>query len=176
MTTTRCVKCSKLNHRTQDCRGEITCPLCAGPHIQKECKGDPTTIKCTNCENYKRHDNTTNKISVHHSTLDRKCPSVHAVLEKNRKNTAYLMDRLTKNPDKRRNKISSMNMTMGCLQINLRQSKTATYNLQKIIDEEGTDILVVCIQELYSILSKVMGIPRAYSVFASGAGRKGQLY
>ena len=35
LTATRCFKCSKFNHRTQDCRGEITCPLCAGPHILK---------------------------------------------------------------------------------------------------------------------------------------------
>jgi hypothetical protein len=53
------------------------------------------------------------------------------------------MDRFTKDPDKRRNKIGNMNMKMGCLQINLRHSKTATYNLQKIIDEEGTDIMCI---------------------------------
>jgi len=88
LTATRCFKCSKFNHRTQDCRGEVTCPLCAGPHTLKECKGDPTTFKCTNCENYNRH-NPTKNISVSHSALDRKCPSLHAVLEKNRLNTAY---------------------------------------------------------------------------------------
>ena len=80
-TATRCFKCSKFNHRTHDCRGEVTCSLCAGPHTLKECKGDPTTFKCTNCENYKTH-NPTKNISVNHSALDRKCPSLHAVLEK----------------------------------------------------------------------------------------------
>jgi hypothetical protein len=88
LTATRCFKCSKFNHRTQDCRGEVTCPLCFGPHTLKECKGDPTTSKCTNYENYSRHSPTKN-ISVNHSALDRKCPSLHAVLEKNRLNTAY---------------------------------------------------------------------------------------
>jgi len=88
LTTTRCFKRSKFNHRIQDCRGEVTYPLCAGPHTPKECKGAPTTFKCTNCENYKRH-NPTKNISVNHSALDRKCPSLHAVLEKNRLNTAY---------------------------------------------------------------------------------------
>jgi len=88
LTETRCLKCSKFNHRTQDCRGEVTCPLCAGPHTLKECKGDPTTFKCTNCENYNRN-NPTKNISVNHSALDRKCPSLHAVSEKNRLNTAY---------------------------------------------------------------------------------------
>ena len=85
---TRCYKCSKFNHRTQDCRGEVTCPLCAGTHTLKECKGDSTKFKCINCENYNKH-NPTSKISVAHSTLDRNCPSLQAVLEKNIKNTEY---------------------------------------------------------------------------------------
>jgi hypothetical protein len=29
---TRCFKCSKFNHRTTECRGDVTCPLCASPH------------------------------------------------------------------------------------------------------------------------------------------------
>jgi hypothetical protein len=49
----RCFKCSKFNHRTQECRGEVTCPLCAGPHTLKDCKGD-TTFKCANCANYNK--------------------------------------------------------------------------------------------------------------------------
>jgi len=61
LTATSCFKCSKFNHRTQDCRGEVTCPLCAGPHTLKEWKGDPTTFKCTNCENY---DTTRQRISA----------------------------------------------------------------------------------------------------------------
>jgi hypothetical protein len=28
----RCFKCSKFNHTFSDCRGEVTCPLCAGKH------------------------------------------------------------------------------------------------------------------------------------------------
>jgi len=35
---TRCYKCSRFNHRARDCRGEETCPLCAGNHKLKECK------------------------------------------------------------------------------------------------------------------------------------------
>ena len=58
VTATRCFNCSKFNHRTIDCRGEVTCPLCAGPHTIKECKSDPTTYKCVNCEIYHRHNQT----------------------------------------------------------------------------------------------------------------------
>jgi hypothetical protein len=81
LVATRCFKCSNFNHRTQDCRGEVTCPLRAGPHTLKECKGASTTFKCTNCANYNKH-NPTKNISVVHSSLDRKYPSLHAVLEK----------------------------------------------------------------------------------------------
>jgi len=80
------------------------------------------------------------------------------------------MDGWPTEPDKQRNSPGRMNIKIDCLQINFRHSKTATYNLQKIIDEEGTDIL--CIQEPYTIGSKVMGIPRSYTVFATRAGRK----
>jgi uncharacterized protein YyaL (SSP411 family) len=34
----RCYKCSKLNHRAQDCKGAITCPICAENHSLRECK------------------------------------------------------------------------------------------------------------------------------------------
>jgi len=88
ITATRCYKCSKFNHRTQDCRGEVTCPLCAGNHTLKECKRDATTFKCINCENNKKHNPTSN-ISVAHSALDRNCPSLKAILQKNRLNTEY---------------------------------------------------------------------------------------
>jgi len=38
--------------------------------------------------NYNKH-NPTKKISVDHSSLDRKCPRMHAVIEKYRLNTEY---------------------------------------------------------------------------------------
>jgi len=80
------------------------------------------------------------------------------------------MDGWPTEPNKQRNRPGRLNTRIDCLQINLRHSKIATNNLQKIIDEEGKDI--VCIQEPYTIGSKFMGLPRSYAVFASGAGRK----
>jgi len=88
VTATRCFKCSKFNHGITECRGEVNCPLCAGPHTIKECKSDPTTYKCINCETYNRHKQT-KAISDDHSALDRGCPSLQAVLERNRLNTEY---------------------------------------------------------------------------------------
>jgi len=41
----RCFKCSRFNHRHRDCRGEVTCSLCTGPHTLKECKADSMVHK-----------------------------------------------------------------------------------------------------------------------------------
>jgi len=88
VTATRYFKCSKFKHRTAECRGEVTCPLCAGPHTIKACKSHPTTHKCINCAMYNKH-NPTKVISADHSALDRGCPSLQAVLERNKLNTEY---------------------------------------------------------------------------------------
>jgi hypothetical protein len=45
----RCFKCSKFNHRYQNCHGEETCPLCAGCHKLKEYTANPSDYTCTNC-------------------------------------------------------------------------------------------------------------------------------
>jgi len=84
----RCFKCSRFNHTHQECRGEETCPLCAGQHKLKECTAQATQYKCTNCMLYNRY-NKEEKISECHSSLDKECPSLCAVLEKYRLNTDY---------------------------------------------------------------------------------------
>ena len=48
-------KCSRFNRRLRDCRGEVTCLLCAGSHKLKECKGDSMVYKCINCVIYNTH-------------------------------------------------------------------------------------------------------------------------
>jgi len=82
----RYFKCSRFNRRLRDCRGEVTCPLCAGSHTLKECKGDSMVYKCINCVIYNKHNPSTN-ISVDHSSLDKKCPSMQAIIQKYRRNT-----------------------------------------------------------------------------------------
>ena len=85
---TRCYKCSRYNHRARDCRGEETCPLCAGKHKLKECTTNPQEYKCINCLSYNKH-NQKNTICVNHTSLDKSCPSLRANLDKNRRNTDY---------------------------------------------------------------------------------------
>jgi len=84
----RCFKCSRFNHRFRECRGTETCPLCAESHRLKECTVQPADYKCINCQTFNTH-NKKAKISENHSSLDRNCPSLQAVLEKCRQNTDY---------------------------------------------------------------------------------------
>ena len=51
------------------------------------------------------------------------------------------MDGWPTEPDKQRNSPGRLDTRIDCPQINLRHSKIATNNLQKIIDEERTDIM-----------------------------------
>lgn len=88
LVASRCFKCSKFNHRFRECRGIETCPLCAGNHSLKECTATQEQYKCINCHTFNTH-NKNNKISDHHSALDRNCPSLQAVLEKYKQNTDY---------------------------------------------------------------------------------------
>jgi hypothetical protein len=52
----RCFKCSRFNRRFRDCRGEETCPLCAGSHKLKECTATPKEYKCINCLTYNKQN------------------------------------------------------------------------------------------------------------------------
>jgi len=84
----RCFKCSRFNHRQHDCRGEETCPLCAGRHKMKDCTVSPPDYKCINCATYNLH-NKNARICENHSTLDRNCPSLLALLDRYRQNIDY---------------------------------------------------------------------------------------
>ena len=82
----RSFKCSRFKHRHRDCRWELTCPLCAGPHTLKLCKADSKVYKCINCVIYNKH-NPKKNIGINHSSLEKKCPSMQAIIDKYRLNT-----------------------------------------------------------------------------------------
>ena len=84
----RCYKCSGFNHRYQECKGEVTCPLCAGGHSLKDCKAPSNQHKCINCMNYNRHSKK-GKACENHSSLSKDCPSLQAVLTRYLQNTDY---------------------------------------------------------------------------------------
>lgn len=58
---------------------------------------------------------------------------------------------------------------LKCIQINLQHSRVATDNLVRLISENAIDMLFL--QEPYTILNKIVGIPNKYKIFASGGGR-----
>ena len=68
----RCYKCSKYNHRAQECKGELTCPICAGKHSLRECQATKEEYKCTNCVNFNKY-NKTSPVNEKHSSLDTNC-------------------------------------------------------------------------------------------------------
>ena len=77
----RCFKCSKYNHKASHCRGVGTCPLCTGGHKLKECSAASSDYKCINCGN--------TKVCENHSSQDKSCPSLQAVIMKYKLNTDY---------------------------------------------------------------------------------------
>ena len=77
----RCFRCIRYNHNFRDCKGEETCPMCTGSHKLKECTAAKSEHKCINCLIYNKHHQT-NQVDTAHSSLDKNCPSLLAVLEK----------------------------------------------------------------------------------------------
>jgi hypothetical protein len=84
----RWYRCSRQNHTFRECRGEDACPLCSGGDRLKDCTATKAEYKCVNCTTYNKHNHTTQNDTAH-SSLDRKCPSLRAVLDKYKRNTAY---------------------------------------------------------------------------------------
>jgi hypothetical protein len=84
----RCFKCSRYNHRASNCRGEETCPLCTGGHKLKDCSASPSDYKCINCVNFNKYSGNT-KVCKNHSSLDKSCPSLQAVITKYKLTTDY---------------------------------------------------------------------------------------
>jgi len=76
------------NHKHNECKGEETCPHCAGKHKMKECTAAASEHICINCINYNRY-NKKEKINKNHSALSKDCPSLKAILIRYRNNIEY---------------------------------------------------------------------------------------
>jgi len=86
----RCFRCSRYNHRQQDCKAEETCPLCSGKHKMKDCTVTPQNYKCINCATFNlRVQDSSTRTCDNHSTLDKNCPSLQALLDRYRQNIDY---------------------------------------------------------------------------------------
>jgi hypothetical protein len=84
----RCFRFTRYNHRHRDCRGQVTCSLCAAGHTLKDCEAPTNQHKCINCMTCNQYSKKGN-ICENHSSLSKNCPSLHAVLTKYKLNTAY---------------------------------------------------------------------------------------
>lgn len=83
----RCYHCSKYNHRAQNCKGKQTCPLCTGSHKLSECKAEEEEYKCTNCMTFNKYN--MEKVDEKHSSLDKNCPCMQAMIKRYKQNTEY---------------------------------------------------------------------------------------
>lgn len=68
----RCYKCNKYNHRANECKGVLACPLCAGNHSLRECTAQRDQYRCINCINFNKF-NTKEPAHEQHSALDKNC-------------------------------------------------------------------------------------------------------
>jgi hypothetical protein len=84
----RCFKCSGYNHRASDCRGIETCPVCAGEHKLEDCTAPANDYKCANCTKFNKYNNNA-QVSEKHSSMDQNCPSLQAMVLKDKQNTEY---------------------------------------------------------------------------------------
>jgi len=69
-----------------------------------------------------------------------------------------------------RTNMSRRQTTIKCAQLNLQHSRTATYNLTQLILQNNIDVAFV--QEPYTVLNNVAGLPKSFRIFAHGGGRK----
>jgi hypothetical protein len=81
LSVTRCYKCSKYNHRAQECYGAVVCPHCAQSHTLQECKASKENYRCVNCINYNKY-NAKAQINANHSSLDKRCGCYKAALKR----------------------------------------------------------------------------------------------
>lgn len=81
LTVLRCYKCSKYNHRAQECKGELVCPHCSQNHRKSDCKANKEDHRCINCVNFNKYNNGA-AIRENHSSLDRSCICYTIALKK----------------------------------------------------------------------------------------------
>ena len=77
----RCYKCSKFNHRAQDCKGALTCPICAKNHSLLECKASKEKYKRINCTNFNKY-NQESQVDIKHSSMNNSCNCYQNMLQR----------------------------------------------------------------------------------------------
>ena len=73
---TRCFKCSGFGHMAKECRNNLTCSFCAGPHKYSECTSD--VPRCNNC--ILANKKSRQKLDIDHESTSKECPSYNRVV------------------------------------------------------------------------------------------------
>jgi hypothetical protein len=86
-------------------------PLCAGKQKLKECAESRAEYKCTDCMTYNKY-NQNRSINEDHSTLDTKCPSMQAMIARNKQTQ---ITRMTPTNNNRRKINNNQQITIRCI-------------------------------------------------------------
>lgn len=83
----QCQKCLRFGHSKNNCRNSIVCSKCNRDHFSNECTVSNPQLSCNNCTRWNITND--NKVSVDHSSFDRKCPQYIAAFERTKKFINY---------------------------------------------------------------------------------------
>jgi len=78
----------KIQSQALRLQRERNMPFVHRPSQFKEFKADSMVHKCINCVTFNKH-NPNKNVGIDHSSLDKKFPSMPAIIEKYRLNTEY---------------------------------------------------------------------------------------
>ena len=84
----RCYKCSKYNHKANDCKEDVVCPQCAQNHKLSECRAEKESYRCINCIIHNKYYKTA-QVNETHSSLDKSCSCYISVLRKYKERIDY---------------------------------------------------------------------------------------
>lgn len=82
----RCYKCLGFNHISTECKAEIACSICSGPHNMKDCTSKEE--KCVNCSD--ANNRLKSNIPVNHNAWARDCPIYKMKLAASKRAISYV--------------------------------------------------------------------------------------
>ena len=138
--------------------------LWTGNHMLKYCKAAISEQQCISCITYNKHHPHT-QIETTHSSLDKRSPSLIAVLDKYKKNIDY-ETKLIKSMTSTVDIAEYWKGLIKCIQVNFKHSRVATDNVTQITATENIDKILV--QGTYLYQEEIRWVPRKYRTYSYG--------